>query len=149
MAIGDTVMVGGYTFRFDGVQNAKGPNYRAARGTVSVSRDGKEVTVLKPEKSAYNVSNMPMTEAAIDTGAFTDLYVSLGEPVDNGAWSVRIYFKPFISWIWGGCAIMALGGLLALADRRYRRVARREDHVVPGGSPLPAPQSGRPRALGT
>jgi cytochrome c-type biogenesis protein CcmF len=149
MEIGDTVMVGGYTFRFDGAQNVKGPNYRAARGTVSVSRDGKEVTVLKPEKRAYNVSNMPMTEAAIDTGPFTDLYVSLGEPVDNGAWSVRIYFKPFISWIWGGCAIMALGGLLALADRRYRRVARREDRVVPAGSPVSAPQSGRRRALGT
>jgi cytochrome c-type biogenesis protein CcmF len=92
---------------------------------------------------------MPMTEAAIDTGPFTDLYVSLGEPVDNGAWSVRIYFKPFISWIWGGCAIMALGGLLALADRRYRRVARREDRVVPAGSPASAPPSGRRRALGT
>jgi len=148
MAIGDTVMVGGYTFRFDGAQNVKGPNYRAARGAVSVSRDGKEVTVLKPEKRAYNVSNMPMTEAAIDTGLFKDLYVSLGEPVDGGAWSVRIYFKPFISWIWGGCAIMALGGLLALADRRYRRIARREDPVVLAPSPVPAPQSGRQPALG-
>src|SRR4029079_6538489 len=102
-----------------------------ARGTVSVSREGKEVTVLKPEKRAYNVSNMPMTEAAIDTGPFTDLYVSLGAPGDNGAWSVRIYFKPFISWIWGGCAIMALGGLLALADRRYRRTARPADGLGP------------------
>ena len=136
MAIGDTVVVGGYTFRFDGAQNVKGPNYRAARGSVSVSRDGRDVTVLRPEKRTYNVSNMPMTEAAIDTGLFGDLYVSLGEPVDNGAWSVRIYSKPFISWIWGGCAIMALGGLLALADRRYRRVARREDRVVPEGAPL-------------
>ncbi len=147
MAIGDTVVVGGYTFRFDGAQNVKGPNYRAARGMVSVSRDGRDVTVLRPEKRAYNVSNMPMTEADIDTGLFADLYVSLGEPVDNGAWSVRIYFKPFISWIWGGCAIMALGGLLALADRRYRRVMRREEQVVPAGPPVPGPQTGHREAL--
>ncbi len=100
-----------------------------------------------PEKRAYNVSNMPMTEADIDTGLFADLYVSLGEPVDNGAWSVRIYFKPFISWIWGGCAIMALGGLLALADRRYRRVMRREEQVVPAGPPVPGPQTGHREAL--
>ena len=147
MAIGDTVVVGGYTFRFDGAQNVKGPNYRAARGMVSVSRDGRDVTVLRPEKRAYNVSNMPMTEADIDTGVFADLYVSLGEPVDNGAWSVRIYFKPFISWIWGGCAIMALGGLLALADRRYRRVMRREDQVVAAGTPVLGPQTGHREAL--
>jgi len=149
MEIGSTVVVGGYTFRFDGAKDVKGPNYRAARGTVSVSREGKEVTVLKPEKRAYNVSNMPMTEAAIDTGPFTDLYVSLGEPVDNGAWSVRIYFKPFISWIWGGCAIMALGGLLALADRRYRRTARRDVRLVPASAPMADPQGGNPRVLGT
>ena len=126
MAVGDTVTVGGYTFRFDGAQSAKGPNYRASRGIVRVSRDGKEVTVLRPEKRAYNVSNMPMTEADIDTGILGDLYVSLGEPVEGGAWSVRIYYKPFVTWIWGGCALMALGGLLALADRRYRMAARRE-----------------------
>ena len=130
MEIGDTVMVGGYTFRFDGAQSVKGPNYRAARGSVQVSRDGRLIEVLKPEKRAYNVSNMPMTEADIDTGLFRDLYVSLGEPVDNGAWSVRIYFKPFVTWIWGGCALMALGGLLALSDRRYRVMARREEGVA-------------------
>ena len=148
MAIGDTVVVGGYTFRFDGAQNVKGPNYRAARGSVSVSRDGRDVTVLRPEKRTYNVSNMPMTEADIDTGLFGDLYVSLGEPVDNGAWSVRIYSKPFISWIWGGCAIMTLGGLLALADRRYRMPVRRDDRVVPAGTPVLGPQGGSRGALG-
>ena len=146
MAVGDTVSVGGYTFRFDGAQNAKGPNYRASRGTVRVSRDGKEFAVLRPEKRTYNVSNMPMTEADIDTGLFGDLYVSLGEPVDGGAWSVRIYYKPFVTWIWGGCAIMALGGLLALADRRYRMAARREERETPPvvtGVPVQGPAKGR------
>ena len=128
MALGDTVTVGGYTFRFDGVTSAPGPNYRAARGTVSVMRDGKPVEVMLPEKRIYNVQKMPMTEAAIDTSPFRDLYVSLGEPAgEGGAWSVRVYYKPFVVWIWAGCAIMALGGLLALSDRRYRRAARREE----------------------
>ena len=149
MEIGDTVVVGGYTFRFDGAQNIKGPNYRAARGTVNVSRDGRNVAVLKPEKRAYNVSNMPMTEADIHTGLFGDLYVSLGEPVDNGAWSVRIYSKPFISWIWGGCAIMALGGLLALADRRYRRVARREHRIEQAVVPVAGAPGRHQGVLGT
>ena len=146
MAVGDTVAVGGYTFRFDGTQNAKGPNYRASRGTVRVSRDGKEIAVLHPEKRAYNVSNMPMTEADIDTGFFGDLYVSLGEPVEDGAWSVRIYYKPFITWIWGGCAIMALGGLLALADRRYRMTARREERspaTTIAAAPVRGPTKGQ------
>jgi cytochrome c-type biogenesis protein CcmF len=146
MAVGDTVSVAGYLFRFEGAQNAKGPNYRASRGTVRISRDGKEVAVLRPEKRAYNVSNMPMTEADIDTGLFGDLYVSLGEPVDGGAWSVRIYYKPFVTWIWGGCAIMALGGLLALADRRYRMAARREERELPPAAaevPIEGPAKGR------
>ncbi len=129
MAIGDTVTVAGYTFRFEGAKSMKGPNYRAAVGTVRVMRGEREVSVLKPEKRVYNVTNMPMTEADIETGVFGDLYVSLGEPVEDGAWSVRIYYKPFITWIWGGCAIMALGGLLALADRRYRLLARREERA--------------------
>ncbi|MEJ5210304.1 MAG: cytochrome c-type biogenesis CcmF C-terminal domain-containing protein, partial [Burkholderiales bacterium] len=72
----------------------------------------------------YNASRMPMTEAAIDNGLTRDLYVSLGEPLPDGAWAVRIYYKPFVSWIWGGCVLMALGGLLALSDRRYRIASR-------------------------
>ncbi len=124
MEIGDTVTMGGYTFRFDGVTQIEGPNYNASRGQILVSQDGKPVTVLFPEKRTYLVQTMPMTEAAIDTGLFRDLYVSLGEPVSNGAWSVRVYYKPFVSWIWGGTAIMALGGLLAVSDRRYRIAAR-------------------------
>ena len=124
MAIGDTVAVGGYTFRFEGVENTTGPNYRAARGNVTVLQGERTVRVMHPEKRIYNAQNMPMTEAAISTGLFGDLYVSLGEPVSDGAWSVRVYRKPFVTWIWGGCIIMALGGFLALSDRRYRRLAR-------------------------
>ncbi len=125
MAVGDVVTVGENAFRFDGVEAVTGPNYRAARGAVAVIRDGKTVMTLRPEKRIYNAQQMGMTEAAISTGITGDLYVSLGEAVSDGAWSVRIYHKPFVTWIWGGCLIMALGGFLALSDRRYRRTARR------------------------
>ncbi len=124
MNIGDTTTVAGYEFRFDGVARTKGPNYTATRGFLQVSRDGEELLIMHPEKRIYNVQTMPMTEAAIDTGFFRDLYASLGEPVSGGAWSVRIYYKPFIDWIWGGCFIMALGGFIALSDRRYRLASR-------------------------
>ena len=124
MDIGDTTTVAGYEFRFDGVVETQGPNYRATRGYIQVSKDGEEVMLMHPEKRIYNVQTMPMTEAAIDTGFLRDLYVSLGEPVSGGAWSVRVYYKPFIDWIWGGCLLMALGGLLAVSDRRYRLTAK-------------------------
>jgi cytochrome c-type biogenesis protein CcmF len=121
MDVGDTVMAGGYEFRFDGVTEVQGPNYVAAQGRVSVSKDGKFVTELNPEKRQYNASGMPMTEAAIRTGLLRDLYVSLGEPIpDSEAWAVRVYIKPFVDWIWAGCFLMALGGILAITDRRYR-----------------------------
>jgi cytochrome c-type biogenesis protein CcmF len=129
MDVGDTVTVGAHTFRFDGVRDVVGPNYRGARGDVTVSRDGKVIETLHPEKRIYTAQQMPMTEAAIDTGLFGDIYVSLGEPVDGGAWSVRVYAKPFVTWIWGGCFLMALGGALAISDRRYRVTARRESAV--------------------
>ncbi len=123
MDVGDTVEVGGYSFKFQGAEDVAGPNYTAVRGTVVVSRDGKTLRTLHPEKRHYPVQQSTMTEAAIDSGITGDLYVSLGEPVGNGAWSVRVYTKPFITWIWGGCVLMALGGFLALTDRRYRRAA--------------------------
>ena len=130
MAVGDTVTVGGYTFRFAGVRDAAGPNYRAVRGAVDVSRDGRPVRTLHPEKRVYNAQEMPMTEAAIASGVLGDLYVSLGDPVGDGAWTLRVYHKPFVTWIWGGCLLMAFGGLLALSDRRYRVRAAREDTVA-------------------
>ncbi len=121
MSFGDTTTVAGFTFTFDGVRDRMGPNFSAARGHVIVTRDGVPVADLHPEKRIYLVQQMPMTEAAIDAGLTRDLYVSLGEPVDDGkAWIVRIYVKPFIQWIWAGCALMALGGGLAATDRRYR-----------------------------
>jgi cytochrome c-type biogenesis protein CcmF len=127
MNVGDRATVGGFTFRFDGVQELKGPNYLAARGMFQVSRDGRDVTVMYPEKRLYTVQNQAMTEAAIDTGWLRDLYVSLGEPLEGDAWSVRLYHKPFVDWIWGGCVIMALGGVLAISDRRYRLGRRLEE----------------------
>ncbi len=126
MNVGDTATIGGYTFRFEGAQEVSGPNYVAARGSFHVTKDGREVAEMHPEKRVYQVQNQTMTEAAIDTGLFRDLYVSLGEPIEGGAWSVRLYHKPFVDWIWGGCMIMALGGLLAVSDRRYRPAWRRE-----------------------
>jgi len=131
---GDQVSMAGYTFTFKGVTERPGPNFRALRGTVELSRDGQVLRTLHPEKRRYNSSSMPMTEAAIDAGFTRDVYVSLGEPLDrnqvDGAWSVRVYYKPWVNWIWIGALMMALGGLLAAADRRYRRERRRE---VPQG----------------
>lgn len=131
MNVGETASIGDYTFRFDGTQDVMGPNYTAARGTFRVSYGGSETTVLYPEKRRYPVQNQIMTEAAIDPGLLRDLYVSLGEPLDDGAWSVRLYHKPFIDWIWGGCFIMALGGALAISDRRYRIAWRKQEPAVP------------------
>jgi cytochrome c-type biogenesis protein CcmF len=129
MDIGDSVTVGAYSFKFEGTREMQGPNFRGARGTVEVTKNGKYIEHLYPEKRVYNVQQMPMTEAAIDSGVLGDIYVSLGEPVANGAWSVRVYSKPFVTWIWGGCVLMALGGLTALLDRRYRLMARRAETV--------------------
>ncbi|HET9528678.1 MAG TPA: heme lyase CcmF/NrfE family subunit [Pyrinomonadaceae bacterium] len=123
---GSTVNSGGYEFRFIGVTNAVGPNYQAARAEILVSRDGKEVERMYPEKRSYSAGGQVMTETAIDSGLFRDLYVSLGEPVAGGAWSVRVYYKPFVGWIWGGAVLMALGGGLALSDRRYALARQKE-----------------------
>ena len=122
MEVGDTATIAGYTFRLDAIGQRAGPNYNAAHGTLTVTRNGEPVTVMHPEKRLYTATKTPMTEAAIDTGFTRDLYVSLGEPVSNTAWSVRIHHKPFIDWIWFGCLLMALGGLMAVLDRRYRSV---------------------------
>jgi len=124
METGDTVEVAGYLFRYRGVREIEGPNYSAAQGLVEVTRDGKPVATMRPEKRIYRVQQNPMTEAAINTGFTRDLYVSLGEAVGDSAWVVRVYFKPFVDWIWGGCLLMALGGGLAATDRRYRAGVR-------------------------
>ena len=124
MQVGDTTEIRGLVFTFRGVSEATGPNYRAARGQIDVTENGKPVVTLRPEKRFYPASQSTMTEAAIQPGLTRDLYVSLGEAVEGGAWIVRVYLKPFVDWIWGGCLVMALGGLLAASDRRYRSRVR-------------------------
>jgi len=126
MAVGDTVHAGGYEFKFNGVTQITGPNYIAGRAEMIVSKNGVETLRLYPEKRNYSASGNVMTETAIDSGLLRDLYVSLGEPVGSGSWSVRVYYKPFVDWIWGGALLMACGGGLALSDRRYAIAARKQ-----------------------
>ena len=120
MEPGDTVLVGGHQFKMLGVKEVPGANYSASRGEFEVTSGGGAPNMLYPEKRNYFSSTMPMTEAAIDAGFTRDVYVSLGEPLEGKAWAVRVYFKPFVDWIWGGCLLMAIGGLFAVSDRRYR-----------------------------
>ncbi len=128
MGAGDVARLGGYEFRLEGFTQVRGPNYEGVRAQVRVldAGDGRTVAVLHPEKRRYLSSGgMPMTEAGIASGLFRDLYVSLGEPIgDSGDWAVRVHVKPFVRWIWGGSLLMAIGGLWAAGDRRYRMRAR-------------------------
>ena len=125
MGLSDTVTIENYSFELTGVSDVDGPNYKALRGDIKVTKDGKYLEMLYPEKRKYFSSAMPMTEAGIDSGLFRDLYVSLGEPIEGERlqWSVRVYYKPFVSWLWYGAILMVLGGLLAVSDRRYRKSA--------------------------
>jgi cytochrome c-type biogenesis protein CcmF len=141
MVPGDTVVVHGYTFKFNGVREVRGPNYNAAEGNFTLLKRDKVIDTLEPQKRIYFAqSQMPMTEASIRSSLIGDVYVSLGEPVDdNGAWTVRVYYKPFVTWIWGGCVLMALGGFVAMSDRRYRVLARREELAGGDGKRAPKP----------
>ena len=130
MVPGDGVELAGRRFTMESIERVTGPNYEAARATVAVTRGSDRIAVLHPEKRIYNVQQMPMTEAAIQSGLSGDLYISLGEQLEDGAWVVRVQHKPFVDWIWAGCLLMALGGLLAASDRRYRvAVAARQPAV--------------------
>ncbi|WP_323843876.1 heme lyase CcmF/NrfE family subunit [Microbulbifer magnicolonia] len=136
MGAGDSHSVAGYDFRFDGVRIVRGPNYRAFEGVLYVSKNGRAVTELHPQKRNYFSGGNTMTEAAIDSGLFRDLYVALGEPMDsanpNGDWAVRLQYKAFVVWIWLGALLMAIGGGIAVADKRYRKVrAARALEVAP------------------
>ncbi len=139
MEIGDTVNAGGYTFRLNQVRRVTGPNYEAAQAEIQVTKNGQITNVMFPEKRNYTASGNVMTETAIDSGILRDLYISLGEPVGGGAWSVRVYYKPFVSWIWGGAVLMALGGGLALSDRRYALAARKQREAVKQNAQQPIP----------
>ncbi|MGI9150740.1 MAG: heme lyase CcmF/NrfE family subunit [Limnohabitans sp.] len=123
MHIDDVVTIAPYTFRLAALSEARGPNYKAVRADVEVLRKDKVIELLQPEKRRYFSSAMPMTEAGIDSGFMRDLYVSLGEPLNDARteWSMRVYYKPFVPWLWGGVLLMVLGGVLAALDRRYRK----------------------------
>ncbi|MGA8262263.1 MAG: heme lyase CcmF/NrfE family subunit [Arenicellales bacterium] len=126
LAPGDVYHAAGYDFMFKGVSQIQGPNYTARRGRVEVFRGNKHIVTLRPEKRVYDVNSNPMTKASVDPGLTHDLYVSLGDAVGkDGRWTLRVYFKSFVRWIWMGAVFMALGGGLAASDRRYR-AARRE-----------------------
>jgi len=128
MAVGDRTTIGELAFTFKGVRDILGPNYQATQAWVEVTRTNpkgeSKVADMLPEKRVYRVQSNPMTEAAIHTRLGGDLYVSLGEPIEGTTWTVRVYVKPFVDWIWGGCLLMALGGLVAVTDRRYRSRAK-------------------------
>lgn len=130
MVPGESYEMGGHSFEFLGVQQIQGANYTAYRGHIVARKDGELVADMHPEKRIYLVQTMPMTEAAIDPGLTRDLFVALGEDLGNGAWSLRVYHKPFVRWLWLGGVLMALGGGLAATDRRYRALARRSRSVA-------------------
>jgi len=136
--VGQHVALGDYDIRFVGLEPVVGPNYDATRGRFEVRRagsaEGPPIAILSPEKRVYRASSMPMTEAAIDRNLVRDVYLSMGEPLGERAWVVRAHVKPFVNWIWLGCVLMAIGGFVAVADRRYRRRAiERESQPVRGG----------------
>ncbi|UNG17254.1 heme lyase CcmF/NrfE family subunit [Stutzerimonas zhaodongensis] len=120
LAPGESLQLGGYSFVFDGAKHFEGPNFTSDKGTIRVFEGDKQVATLYPEKRLYTVQQMPMTEAGIDAGFTRDLYVALGEPLENGAWAVRVHIKPFVRWIWLGALMMSLGGVLSVSDKRYR-----------------------------
>lgn len=133
LKIGEQFDIAGYTLRLDEVHDEQGPNYFATMSTFTLSKDGREISIMTPEKREYPVAQMPTTEAALDNGFLRDIYVVIGDPQIGGGWAVRSYYKPLANWIWGGSILMALGGVLSLSDRRYRVAAgaRKVPHGVP------------------
>ena len=117
---GQTATVREYTLRLESLQEIQGPNYRAVQARIQVSKDGRALFDLLPEKRFYTTTQMVMTEAAIDSGLTRDLYVSLGEALPDGRWTVKSWVKPYVDWIWAGCFLMAIGGFVSISDRRYR-----------------------------
>jgi len=140
LAPGQHEVIAGYDFRFDGVHRTAGPNWRADQGVVTVQRDGRTVAVMHPQKRTY-AREQVQTESAVDAGVFRDLYVALGEPMDanniEGAWALRLYYKPFIRWIWGGGLLMMLGGFVCAGDRRFRIKRIAAEAALPPVEPQP------------
>ena len=120
MNLGDTVSVGGYQFQLKNLEQVQGPNYQAVRADVEVAKGNEPpFAVMHPEKRSFTVAQNVTSETAIDRSIWRDLYLSLGDQVDDGAWTVRVYHKPLVNWIWGGALLMAIGGGFAVSDRRY------------------------------
>ena len=126
MNIGETVNAGGYEFRLDNLSQLRGPNYDAVRADIQVTKNGAFVTMLNPEKRAFTAAQNVTTETAIDRSIFRDLYVSLGDQAEGGGWTVRVYHKPLVNWIWLGALLMAIGGGIAVTDKRYALQAEKE-----------------------
>ncbi|MBU2977820.1 heme lyase CcmF/NrfE family subunit [Alteromonas sp. C1M14] len=138
MAPSERATLGGYTFHFTQLKQAQGPNYTADVGVFDVYQNDEKIVHLEPEKRIYTVQKMPMTEAGIHSSLFRDLFIAMGEPLGDGAWAVRIYIKPFVTWIWAGAVIMAIGGIFSISDRRYRMAKMAAVRRVYGGQPLAA-----------
>ena len=133
---GESVEVAGYSFELTDLNNVQGPNYQALEGKIEIRKNGEFVAELRPQKRTYRVQQSPMTEAGIDAGWNRDLFVALGDPLGNDAWSVRLQYKPLIRFIWLGALIMAFGGMIAASDRRYRlKATAREDSAALRGEP--------------
>ncbi len=136
LRVGESIEVAGYEFQMRELRNVRGPNFSAIEAEIAILDDGRQVATVLPQKRQYLVQKSPMTEAGIRAGLDKDLFVALGDPLGNDAWSVRIQYKPLIRFIWLGALIMALGGLIAISDRRYRSAAR-----APSAAPAKAQEA--------
>jgi len=130
MNIGDTVSVGGYQFQLKNLQQVAGPNYQAMRADIEVARDGLTPFIMQPEKRSFTATQSVTSETAIDRSVWRDLYLALGDEVGGGAWTVRVYHKPLVNWIWGGALLMAIGGGFAVSDRRYALAQKQAQQSV-------------------
>src|SRR5258708_25549456 len=149
MNVGDTVNVGGYAFQLRNLAQLQGPNYQSVRADIEVTKNGAPVAMMHPEKRAFTIAQSVTSETAIDRSIFRDLYLALGDEVGNGAWTVRVYHKPLVNWIWGGALLMALGGAFAVSDRRYALAARKESDQTPASKPEPTATVATTPASGT
>ena len=138
MSIGEVVNAGGYEVRLDNVTQLRGPNYQAVRADMQVSKNGEFVAMLHPEKRAFTTAQSVTSEAAIDRSIFRDIYVSLGDQAEGGGWTVRVYHKPLVNWIWGGALLMAIGGAFAVTDRRYVLQAKKARESTQAPTPAVA-----------
>jgi len=128
MVPNEKVEISGYQIEFTGIKKVEGPNYSADQGQMKLYKDNQYIGLMQPERRSYRVQTMGMTEAAINPGLFRDIYIALGDPLANGAWSVRAHYKPFVRWIWLGALFMGFGGLLTMLDKRYR--SKQHEHSL-------------------